>query len=93
MENRAVPLKPSCRISVLTDPAYAQYPGYMALHRLLNEGKPFDFPKILPNWQMMEMTAQRIQEVLTGQKQPKEALDGIQQEIEIMFLRYGLWQP
>ena len=93
MENRAVPLKPSCRISVLTDPAYAQYPGYMAFHRLLNEGKPFDFPKILPNWQMMEMTAQRIQEVLTGQKQPKEALDGIQQEIEIMFLRYGLWQP
>jgi multiple sugar transport system substrate-binding protein len=92
MERRLVPLKPSCRTSILTDPAYSMYPGYMNFYEVL-EGNPFGFPKIAPNWQMMEILAQQVQAAVTGQKSPEDALAAVQQEFEVILLRYDLWKP
>jgi multiple sugar transport system substrate-binding protein len=92
MERKLVPLKPSCRISILTDPAYAKYPSYRGFYNVL-QGKPFPFPKIAPNWQMLQLLGQVENQVVTGQKTPKEALDWLQQQYEVILLRYDLWKP
>ena len=87
------PMKTSCRASVLTDPANAKYPSYQIFYDIMTEGKPFNFPKITPNWQMLETAAQGVNKVLTGQSTPQEGLDWVQNEYEIILLRYGLWTP
>lgn len=92
MENGLVPLKPSCRVSVLTDPANSEYPSYQGFYNVL-EGEPFGFPKIPPNWQMLEIAAQGVNTVLTGQATPEEGLAWIQEQYEVLLLRYDLWKP
>jgi multiple sugar transport system substrate-binding protein len=92
MERRLVPMKPSCRISILTDPAFKKYPSYQGFYNVL-AGKPFPFPKILPNWQMLQLLGQAENEVVTGQKTPKEALTWLQDQYEVIMLRYNLWTP
>lgn len=92
MENELVPLKPSNRISVLTDPANSEYPSYQGFFNVL-EGEPFGFPKIPPNWQMLEIAAQGVNTVLTGQATPEEGLAWIQEQYEVLLLRYDLWKP
>jgi len=92
IERKLVPLKPAARISILTDPANKQYPSYQGFYNVLS-GNPFGFPKILPNWQMLEIAAQGINKVITGQSTPEEGLKWIQTQYEVILLRYDLWKP
>jgi multiple sugar transport system substrate-binding protein len=92
MERRLVPMKPSCRISILTDPAFSKYPSYRGFYNVL-EGNPFPFPKITPNWQMLQLLGQAVNQVATGMTQPQDALKWLQQQYEVILLRYNLWQP
>ena len=92
MEAILVPTTPSCRISVLTDPENSVHPSYQGFYNVLS-GDPFGFPKITPNWQIMEEAARQINKALTGQGEPEEVLDELQELIEVIVLRYGLWEP
>jgi multiple sugar transport system substrate-binding protein len=92
MERRLVPMKPSCRISVLTDPEYSKYTSYQGFYNVL-QGNPFGFPKITPNWQMLQLLGQAENQVVTGLKTPEEALTWLQEQYEVIFLRYDLWKP
>ncbi len=92
MEHRLVPLKPSCRSSILTDPQYSMYPSYQGFYNVL-EGNPFPFPKITPNWQMLQLVGQAENQVVTGQTTPEEALAWLQEQFEVILLRYDLWKP
>lgn len=92
MERRLVPMKPSCRISILTDPEFNKYPSYMGFYRVL-EGKPFDFPKITPNWQMLQLLGKAVNEVATGQMAPAKSLAWLQEQYKVILLRFDLWKP
>lgn len=92
MERRLVPMKPSCRISVLTDPAFSKYPSYRGFYNVL-QGNPFPFPKIGPNWQMLQLLGQAENQVVTGQTSPEKALTWLQQQYEVILLRFDLWKP
>ena len=92
MERRLVPLKPSCRISVLTDPEFSKYPSYLGFYRVL-EGNPFPFPKITPNWQMLQLLGKAESQVVTGQMSPADSLAWLQEQYEVILLRYDLWKP
>jgi len=90
MERETVPLTPACRSSILKDPKYAQYPAYLAFDQLL-QGNPFAFPKILPNWQILQLTGQTVNAVTAGQTKPADGLKSLQTQFEVIFLRYGIW--
>jgi len=92
LERELVPLKPAARDSILTDPANAQYPSYQGFYNVL-QGNPFGFPHIPPNWQMLEIAAQQMNKVLTGQATCEDALKFTQGQYESIFIRYGLWNP
>jgi len=92
MERRLVPLKPSCRISILTDPEFSKYPSYMGFYRVL-EGNPFPFPKITPNWQMLQLLGRAVNQVVTGQTTPEKTLDWLQEQYKVILIRYDLWKP
>lgn len=92
MERRLVPMKPSCRTSILTDPEFSVYPSYLGFYNVL-EGNPFPFPKITPNWQMLQLLGQAENQVVTGQTTPEEALAWLQEQYEVILLRYDLWKP
>jgi multiple sugar transport system substrate-binding protein len=92
MERRLVPLKPSCRISILTDPEFRKYPSYQGFYNVL-EGNPFGFPKITPNWQMLQLLGQTVNQVMTGMKTPEAALNWLQEQYKVILLRYDLWKP
>lgn len=92
MERRLVPLKPSCRISILTDPEFSKYPSYLGFYRVL-EGNPFPFPKITPNWQMLQLLGKAENQVVTGQMSPANSLAWLQEQYEVILLRYDLWKP
>jgi ABC-type glycerol-3-phosphate transport system substrate-binding protein len=40
---------------------------------------------------MMQVLGIGVNQVLTGQLEPKEALDSIQEQFKVILLRYGLW--
>jgi len=90
VETKAVPLTPSCRTSILTDPQNSKYPSYAAFNDVL-KGNPFGFPKVLPNWQIINETGITVSSVLTGQVTPEEGLAALQKSMETIMLRYGLW--
>jgi len=92
MEKKLVPMKPSCRKSILTDPAYKKYPSYLGFYNVL-EGNPFPFPKIPPNWQMLQLLGQAVNQVCTDMTTPEKALAWLQQQYEVILLRYDLWKP
>ena len=92
MERRLVPLKPSCRTSILTDPEFSKYPSYLGFYRVL-EGNPFPFPKITPNWQMLQLLGKAESQVVTGQMSPADSLAWLQEQYEVILLRYDLWKP
>jgi len=92
MERRLVPMKPSCRSSILIDPEFSKYPSYKGFYNVL-EGNPFPFPKVTPNWHMLQLLGQAENQVVTGQKTPEEALAWLQQQYEVILLRYDLWKP
>jgi multiple sugar transport system substrate-binding protein len=92
MERKLVPMKPSCRTSILTDPKYSKYPSYKGFYNVL-QGRPFPFPKIPPNWQMLQLLGQAVNQVVTGQTEPAKALSWLQQQYEVILLRYDLWKP
>jgi len=92
MERRLVPMKPSCRTSILIDPEFSKYPSYKGFYNVL-EGNPFPFPKVTPNWHMLQLLGQAENQVVTGQKTPQEALNWLQQQYEVILLRYDLWKP
>jgi multiple sugar transport system substrate-binding protein len=92
MEKRLVPLKPSCRTSILTDPQFKKYPSYQGFYNVL-EGNPFGFPKITPNWQMLQLLGQAVNQVMTGMKTPEAALNWLQEQYKVILLRYDLWKP
>ncbi|TKJ45274.1 hypothetical protein CEE35_04765 [Candidatus Aerophobetes bacterium Ae_b3b] len=92
MERRLVPLKPSCRISILTDSEFSKYPSYMGFYNVL-EGNPFPFPKITPNWQMLQLLGKAENQVVTGQMTPAKSLGWLQEQYKVILLRYDLWKP
>lgn len=92
MERRLVPMKPSCRISILTDPEFSMYPSYQGFYNVL-EGDPFPFPKITPNWQMLQLLGQAVNQVATGMSSPEKTLNWLQEQYKVILLRYNLWQP
>jgi multiple sugar transport system substrate-binding protein len=92
MERRLVPMKPSCRSSILTDPEFSKYPSYQGFYNVL-EGNPFPFPKVTPNWHMLQLLGQAENQVVTGQRTPEDALAWLQQQYEVILLRYDLWKP
>jgi multiple sugar transport system substrate-binding protein len=92
MERRLVPMKPSCRTSILTDSEFEKYPSYRGFYNVL-EGNPFPFPKITPNWQMLQLLGQAENQVVTGQKEPQAANDWLQKQYQVILLRYDLWKP
>jgi multiple sugar transport system substrate-binding protein len=93
IEDRLTPLKPACRISILTDPKNAIYPSYQGFYNLMASDQLFPFPKILPNWQMLQLAGQATNQVVTGQASPEDALAWLQEQYEVILLRYDLWHP
>jgi len=92
MERDLVPMTASARMSVLTDPANAQYPSYPAYAALL-DGNPSNFPLVTPNLQILQLVADAQNAVLTGQKTVDQALGDVQTEVEGLAVRYGIWKP
>jgi len=90
VEKKAVPLTPSCRTSILIDPQNSKYPSYAAFNDVL-KGNPIGFPKVLPNWQIINETGAMVSSVTTGQVTPEEGLATLQKSMESIMLRYGLW--
>ena len=90
IEKKAIPLTPSCRTSILTDPENSEHPSYEGFNYILSQN-PFGFPKVLPNWQILISTGTMVSSVLTEQVTPEEGLATLQKEMEVMMLRYDLW--
>lgn len=92
MERDLVPMTPSCRSSVLKDPANAKYPAYAGFLAHL-AGKPFGFPEVTPNLQILQTVADAQNSVMTGQASSEDALTKLQADVEAIAIRFGVWQP
>jgi len=92
MERALVPLTPSIRTSILSDPANDKYPAYKGFLALV-EGQPFNFPKVTPNLQILQELADAQNAVMTGQATPEAALAQLQSDVEAIAVRFGIWQP
>lgn len=92
MERDLVPLTPSARKSILQDPAMAVHPSYPAFQTLL-DGKPFNFPQVTPNLQILQLLAEAQNGVMTGQASAEDALNNLQAQVETIALRFGIWSP
>lgn len=92
MERDLVPMTPSCRSSVLKDPANEKYPAYAGFLAHL-AGNPFNFPEVTPNLQILQTVADAQNSVTTGQATPEDALAKLQADVEAIAIRFGTWQP
>lgn len=92
MERELVPMTPSIRTSILSDPANDKYPAYKGFLALL-EGNPFNFPLVTPNLQILQEVAEAQNAVMTGQSTPEDALAQLQADVEAIAIRFGVWQP
>ena len=92
MERELVPMTPSTRLSVLGDPKFAIHPSYPGFLTLL-QGNPFNFPKVTPNLQILQLVAETQNAVITGQANAKQAFDDLQTKAEAIALRYRIWNP
>lgn len=92
MERELVPLTPSVRVSILRDPEFAKHPSYPGFLTLLN-GKPFNFPQVTPNLQILQRLAEAQNAVTTGQVSIEDAMNDLQSDVESIAIRFGIWKP
>jgi len=79
------------RNSTLSNPDLVrQYPEYTVMHEQLKYSDP-DWRPIIPEWDEINIQALgiAISEVLTGRKQPREALDGVVPRVTDIMRRGG----